>query len=577
MFRGKERLVTNGVLLLCAAALFLLALRPLESFDTFWQLQSGKYIWQTGQFLYRDTFSLAADLFRLEHCWLHDLVLYGLYSLGGYGLLVVFKAGMIAACGVLLLGWALRRRVPAWMAVPVLLLCLVASADSWLVRPQLWTFLFSVLYLILLYAGREHGWRAWLWLVPLMLFWANLHAACIFGFALLAAFGVGELWRCLRRETDWRQFGIFSGIALAVFGVSFVNPYGWRIPLGQLAAHLDQTKVLTGEAASTLFGNMEWLPPTFAQVPLFYLVMALWAWLILLRLLRRQCDVAELVFFAGFAYMGFSQIRHTTLVALLAGFFLPAALWQLLPPRIADRLEAPVMRRGLLALALVLLVGLPARAAWQGRLGLGLKVGNYPVAAVDFLLAQTLPGNIYNAYDWGGYLMWRLFPDYLVFVDGRSDSREFFDSSTRIENGQPGWRRDLDRYGVNTIITRTCFYDTGGPQNLIGNLVRQPGWTLVYRDAVAVIFVRDLPATEGVRRRFGLPSREAYRTMLAEARRLQREDYPRPRTWLAIGRASYALGDLANALAAYRRYLQTAPRDREARLMVELLGGMLQQ
>ncbi|TYO96063.1 hypothetical protein EDC39_1159 [Geothermobacter ehrlichii] len=557
----------------CWLAFFLLALRPLESFDTFWQLQSGKYIFQTGQFLYRDTFSLAADVFRLEHCWLHDLVLYLLHGLGGYALLVLFKAGMIAACGVLLLGQALRRQVPAEVTVPVLLLCLVASADSWLVRPQLWTFLFSVLYLGLLYAGRKLGWRAWIWLVPLMLLWANLHAACIFGFALLAAFGVGELWRCLRRETNWRQFGVFVSVALAVFGISFVNPYSWRIPLGQLAAHLDQTRVLTGEAASTLFGNMEWLPPTFAQVPLFYLVMVLWALLILLRLPRRQCDVAELVFFLGFAYMGFSQIRHTTLVALLAGFFLPPALWQVVRTWFADRLESPAIRRTLLVLSLVLLVGLPAMAALKGRLGLGLKAGNYPVAAADFLLEKKLPGNIYNAYDWGGYLMWRLFPDYLVFVDGRSDSREFFDSSTRIENGLPGWRRDLDRYGVNTIITRTCFYDSGGPQNLISNLVRQPGWTLVYRDEVAVIFVRDVPASEKVRRRFGLPSREAYRTMLAEARRLQQEGYPRPRAWLAIGRASYALGDKATALVAYRRYLQAAPQDREARMMVDLLGG----
>jgi len=58
---------------LLVGSIFLLAMKPIEAFDTFWQLQSGKYIWETGNFLYSDTFSLAKDSFRLEHCWLHDL------------------------------------------------------------------------------------------------------------------------------------------------------------------------------------------------------------------------------------------------------------------------------------------------------------------------------------------------------------------------------------------------------------------------------------------------------------------------------------------------------------------------
>ena len=49
-------------------AVFIVALRPMEDFDTFWQLQSGKYILESGHFLYRDTFSITPDAFRLEHC-----------------------------------------------------------------------------------------------------------------------------------------------------------------------------------------------------------------------------------------------------------------------------------------------------------------------------------------------------------------------------------------------------------------------------------------------------------------------------------------------------------------------------
>jgi hypothetical protein len=551
------------------AGLFLLALRPIESFDTFWQLQSGKYIWQTGAFLYKDTFSVAAGVFRLEHCWLHDLVLYTLYSLGGYVLLGLLKPLIVAVCGFLLLRENLRRGELPLIVVPTLILCLYASHESWLVRPQLWTFLFGVVFLILLYRGREEGWRAWLWMAPVMLVWANMHAACIFGFALFAAFWVGELWRTARRQSSWRSLGVLTFCGALTFAAAFVNPYGSRIPLGQLQSHLNQTTVLTGSAPAGMMGNMEWLPPTFAQVPWFYVVMALWAGTILWRLLIRRIEAAELAYFLGFSYMGFSQIRHTTLVSMMAGFFLPLAIGELLVryPRIADR-AAGMGRRGWipgLALLGVLVIG----AAAQGSLGVGLKASAYPVAATDFLKERQLPGNLYNAYDWGGYLMWRLYPDTLVFVDGRSDSNEHFVASSQIENAWAGWSEALDTYGINTIITRTCYYDTGAPLGLIDGLVRHPRWSLVYRDEVAVVYLR---RGEGIAPQEALAPTLAYETMLAEAQRLYSED-PRYRSpaLLALGRASFHLQRFPQALGYYRQYLEIEPDNREARLATSIL------
>ncbi len=37
------------------------------------------------------------------------------------------------------------------------------------------------------------------------------------------------------------------------------------------------------------------------------------------------------------------------------------------------------------------------------------------------MLVQKPPQPIYNEYIWGGYLIWRLYPDYRVYIDGRAD------------------------------------------------------------------------------------------------------------------------------------------------------------
>jgi hypothetical protein len=33
----------------------------------------------------------------------------------------------------------------------------------------------------------------------------------------------------------------------------------------------------------------------------------------------------------------------------------------------------------------------------------------------------TIPANLFVYYDWGGYAIWKLYPEYRVFVDGRAD------------------------------------------------------------------------------------------------------------------------------------------------------------
>jgi hypothetical protein len=121
MFRQPNLKVLVPMCLLCDV-LFLLASGEIIAYDTFWQLQSGKYTWQTGQFIYMDIFSLAHDAFRLGHCWLHDIFLYVSYITGGYTLIGLLKPIVITVCAALLLTHALRQKVDLAYALPVIAL-----------------------------------------------------------------------------------------------------------------------------------------------------------------------------------------------------------------------------------------------------------------------------------------------------------------------------------------------------------------------------------------------------------------------------------------------------------------------
>jgi hypothetical protein len=95
---------------------------------------------------------------------------------------------------------------------------------------------------------------------------------------------------------------------------------------------------------------------------------------------------------------------------------------------------------------------------------------------------------MFNGYNWGGYLIWTLYPDYPVFVDGRTDLyddpflRNYLDVVLVREN----WREDLARYGVRFILIER-------DSVLARFLAEDGGWQQRYADDLAVVFVPQPP------------------------------------------------------------------------------------
>jgi hypothetical protein len=108
---------------------------------------------------------------------------------------------------------------------------------------------------------------------------------------------------------------------------------------------------------------------------------------------------------------------------------------------------------------------------------------NYPVAAAAFVEERKLPGPLYNDFDWGGYLIWRL-PRLPVAMDGRTnlhgDAR--LERSTNTWAGKRGWDSDPELLGARLVIANV--------KTTLASLLRlHPGFERVYEDGTAVAFV----------------------------------------------------------------------------------------
>src|SRR5206468_10689772 len=138
-----------------------------------------------------------------------------------------------------------------------------------------------------------------------------------------------------------------------------------------------------------------------------------------------------------------------------------------------------VLNVSVVVLVLVLVVLGVRRAASRQQT---IEAEDFPAAAVNFIQSQRPPQPIFNEYDWGGYLIWRLYPDYRVYIDGRADvyGDQYLEEFLNARDGIGDWRAPLEREGVRTVFVK--------PEAPLASLLRRDGgWRKAFEDEQAVI------------------------------------------------------------------------------------------
>ena len=150
---------------------------------------------------------------------------------------------------------------------------------------------------------------------------------------------------------------------------------------------------------------------------------------------------------------------------------------------------APTPLQARLSLALLLLViftvGVKIVSPLTNATNEAVVADFQPVEAVAHLRETSPTGNLFNSYKWGGYLIWSLYPDMPVFIDGRTNlyADEFLRAYLDPAFARPGWQATLEQYEIDIVLIETG-------SNLAGVLSVEPGWRVDYSDEIATILLR---------------------------------------------------------------------------------------
>jgi hypothetical protein len=81
----------------------------------------------------------------------------------------------------------------------------------------------------------------------------------------------------------------------------------------------------------------------------------------------------------------------------------------------------------------------------------------FPEDVVDYMVDQGISGRIYNTYDIGGYLIYRLSPDSQVYIDGRTGILYPLEHFYRMEDATISpdiLRAEIEEYDINLAVMK---------------------------------------------------------------------------------------------------------------------------
>ena len=456
--------------------------------DVWWHLRTGQWIVQHRWVPFDDWFSTSGmGKPWIAYSWLFEVLIYGLFSkLGLIGLLAYVYALMLAITAAL---HSLVRKFESRLAYSVALtaLSLLALAPYYTPRPWLFTILFFIIELDVLVSVRRSGSYRTLLILPLLfVFWANIHIQFVYGLFVLGIFAVEDpINRLLRNRTgvsDEQERPLpFRTIVLVIAAclvAIVVNPYHFKI----YALVLDTLR-LTG-----LYDLISEL-----QAMQFR---AISDWLVLLLTLaaafalgrRRNIDPFWGLLLLTGAFLSFRSGRDSWFVVIVASAIIPKA-----------HSATPVTRQHTLSKAQVIIVVaavgilllIATRTANLSEVNLQRTVARtYPVRAAQIVEERGYQGPLYNHFDWGGYLIWRL-PGLPVSIDGRSHLHNpaRIKQSLKVWNGETDWASDTELAAAHIVIAE---------KNLpLTQLLRLDSeFEIVYEDEVAVVFIARARSTK---------------------------------------------------------------------------------
>jgi hypothetical protein len=470
---------------------------PVDNYDIWWHLQTGKQILSERAVPDSDFYSFTASGNRwITHEWLAEIIFYLIYALGGINLLITFKVLTAAFISFIILLYFYKSDNKNPLILILLTAAVCIGSFRLFERPHLFTYLFlAILCLNVFSPGYFNaGRRVRLLLIPALFFiWANIHSGFVIGLGVYWIISIGAFIenriRGSSAEVTLKGYVSKFVVPPAVSTLAaLINPNGFR---AFQYPFLLASEPVFKSAIAEMVSSFEIFPTERLYWMLLLVLIGFAVFGAVINIKKRPA--LSLILLIGIV-SGLVSVRNSYEFALITA----AAAIVTFPPMPRRLFKAGTGA----AICFIIFFGYHTIGHIRDIRGLGFGIKEeLPHEAADFLKKIAYRGNIYAPLGWGSYLIWRVWPEVKVFIDGRLDvyGPELLNEYHYIRQDEPGALDRLENYGTDAVAV-----PIGQQRWRIREAVdASANWQLCYFDDKSVVFLRINSHNEGWLRDWG--------------------------------------------------------------------------
>jgi hypothetical protein len=565
----------------------------LWDYDFWWHIATGKYIVQHKEIPSEDPFSFVTEInrgkyplsearekFLMRQYWLSQVVMYFIYEKFGPTGIRFLRAFLLASSLFLIfLGFRHFRISPLWsmvMIIPVFYVFLRKYTGE---RPVLFTFFFAILVTVMLEKLMDSKNKGIYFLPLIMLLWSNMHGGFILGIVIIAIYLLSETLLSLFKKSSLgkQDLRVFLAVSLISIIVTVLNPNGWLV----FARFHSKNEIFRS-------GINEYMPLLTVYLkhyaPLNGAVIVVLAFVVIMLVIRIfKMPIRKSLLVTGILIMSLKHQRFFAFTALIGVFLLGLELKKLYNSGYFRTFITPQFSRitSLLLIGGILIFSTQQSFAFAKALKQKESITEeYKLKPViDFIEQARLPGRMFNADAFGGYILWRLYPWKKVFTDTRLiDIASLVEYNTimaaRSEGKTEVWQKLLEIYDINFLVLKPLEYD-GSLTRLVDAALESEKWTLIYADGVSLVFIRDVEDNSYIIRKFQLEDDQGYWTLIGAASFKAMKNTKNHRLFLTIGKCFMKLRKLEEAKKAFNHVLKIDRGNKEAEAFLRKIDQLL--
>jgi len=444
----------------------------LLDFDLWARLINGQYVFYNFLPLKEDFYSFAPTHTWYDPEWLSSALIYAVQSKFGFNGLVFTKSclsfGFI--CFLIYTLKCLKVKNNVFNLFYFIIFVLIMKQVGYFTftfRCQLFSFFFFAFWLLCLEKARKGNYK-YLWLLPIvMLFWQNMHGACIAGFGTLFIYTIGELFN---KKPIKKYLVVFAIISVLLI----VNPWG-----------IEYYKFLFNSIFVERSYISEWKSLFFYlkfyySFYFYYILIFIFAYIFQIfqkKLTIKTIDKTKFLMILVLLYLSCFHLKHVILALIGFSVYLYDDVFDTFS-YIANKIKnkffinLKVFLNIIFALTVFVYSCLTLVAYSTDEICKESLKYKYPLHALEFLKINNINGNILSPFQFASYIGYKYYPDLKIYNDGRQEqvydysvikkSLDFFENVNIQDNIVDEYKPDivlLERYlSVNEYLNKKKDY-----------------------------------------------------------------------------------------------------------------------